>query len=93
VVWDEIHIPIWGHHLSAGTIRHKLVEFLEPRHRNHFAYEYTQEFNILAQYGRHPIDSNAYNDQEGTMNACEVVEDRVRLSSIARGSILSCRTA
>jgi hypothetical protein len=29
VAWDEFHVAFRGHHLSAGTVRRKLVEFLE----------------------------------------------------------------
>jgi hypothetical protein len=29
VVWDEFHVAFCGHHLSAGTVHRKLVEFLE----------------------------------------------------------------
>jgi hypothetical protein len=31
VAWDEFRVAFRGHHLSAGTICHKLVEFLELR--------------------------------------------------------------
>jgi hypothetical protein len=110
VVWDEFRIAFCGYHLSAGNIRRKLVEFLELRQGNHSVYDYTQEFNNLAQYGWHHVDSDAkkaelyrkglniqlqdhlvqnpnlsYNDlasttidQEGTMWACEVAEEKKR---------------
>jgi hypothetical protein len=48
VVWNEFHVAFCGHHLLAGTMRRKLVEFLELRQGNHSVYEYTQEFNNLA---------------------------------------------
>jgi hypothetical protein len=57
--WDEFRVAFRGHHLSAGTVRRKLVEFLEPRQGNHSMYEYTQEFNNLTQYGGHHVDSDA----------------------------------
>jgi hypothetical protein len=47
------------HHLSAGIVRLKLVEFLELRQGNRYVYEYTQEFNNLAQYGGHHVDTDA----------------------------------
>jgi hypothetical protein len=50
VAWDEFRVAFRGHHLSSGTIRRKLVEFLELHQRNHSVYDYTQEFNNLAQY-------------------------------------------
>jgi hypothetical protein len=110
VSWDEFRVAFRGHHLSAGTLRRKLVEFLELCQGNHSIYDYTQEFNNLAQYGGHHVDINAkkaelyhnglniqlqdrliqnlrlsYNDlastaidQEGTMKACEVAEEKKR---------------
>jgi hypothetical protein len=59
VAWDEFCVAFYGHHLSMSTVHHKLVEFLEPRQGNHLVYEYTQEFNNLAQYGGHHVDTDA----------------------------------
>jgi hypothetical protein len=59
VAWDEFRIAFRGHHLSAGTVRRKLIEFLELHQENHSVYEYTQEFNNLAQYGGHHVDTDA----------------------------------
>jgi hypothetical protein len=41
VAWDEFRIAFCGHHLSVGTMRRKLVEFLELRQGNHSVYEFT----------------------------------------------------
>jgi hypothetical protein len=59
VAWNEFRVTFRGHHLSAGTVRHKLVEFLELHQGNRSVYEYTQEFNNLAQYGGHHVDTDA----------------------------------
>jgi uncharacterized membrane protein len=48
VVWDEFLVAFHGHHLLAGTVRRKLVGFLELRQGSHSVYDYTQEFNSLA---------------------------------------------
>jgi hypothetical protein len=40
-------------------VHHKFVEFLELRQGNCSVYEYTQEFNNLAQYGGHHVDTDA----------------------------------
>jgi hypothetical protein len=42
-----------------GTVCCKFVEFLELHQGNHSVYEYTQEFNNLAQYGGHHVDTGA----------------------------------
>jgi hypothetical protein len=47
VPWGEFCTTFRGHHLSAGTMCHKLVEFLDLQQGNHFVYEYIQEFNNL----------------------------------------------
>jgi hypothetical protein len=44
--------------MSAGTVCLKLFEFLDLHQGDHLVYEYTQEFNNLAQYGGHHIDTN-----------------------------------
>jgi hypothetical protein len=91
-------------------MRHKLVEFLDLHQGNRSIYEYIQEFNNLARYGGHHVDTDAkkaelfhkrltiqlqdhlilsqnlsYNelasasiDQEGTMKACEMAEEKKR---------------
>jgi hypothetical protein len=56
---DEFHVTFCGHHLLAGTLHHKLVEFLDPRQGNCSVYYYTQPFNNLAQYGGCHVDTNA----------------------------------
>jgi hypothetical protein len=88
----------------------KLVEFLDLHQGYRSVYEYIQEFNNLAQYGSHHVDTDvkkadlfhkgltiqlqdrlilsqnlSYNelasvaiDQEGTMKACEVAEEKRR---------------
>jgi hypothetical protein len=48
VPWGEFRAAFSGHHLLAGTIRHKLTEFLVLHQGNRSVYEYTLEFNILA---------------------------------------------
>jgi hypothetical protein len=110
VPWDEFRTTFRGHHLSVGTMRRKLAEFLDLHQGNRFVYEYTQEFNNLAQYGGHHVDTDAkkaklfhkgltiplhdrlilsqdlpYNelasaaiDQDGTLKACEVVQEKKR---------------
>jgi hypothetical protein len=115
VPWGEFRTAFRGHHLSAGTMRRKLAEFLDLRQGSRSVYEYIQEFNNLAQYGSHHVDTDvkkaelfrkgltiqlqdrlilsqnlSYNelasaaiDQEGTMKACEVVEEKGRKRAVS----------
>jgi hypothetical protein len=59
VPWGEFRTAFRGHHLSADTMRRKLAEFLDLRQGNRSVYEYIQEFNNLAQYGTHHVDTDA----------------------------------
>jgi hypothetical protein len=59
VPWGEFRTAFRGHHLLAGTMRHKLAEFLDLRQGNRSVYEYIQEFNNLAQYRSHHVDTDA----------------------------------
>jgi hypothetical protein len=62
---DDHHVP-WGkfrtafraHHLSAGLLRSKLKEFLDLEQGNHSVFDYTRQFNTLAQYGTYHIDTD-----------------------------------
>jgi hypothetical protein len=58
VPWGEFRAAFCGHHLSAGTMSCKLPEFLDLHQGNHSIYEYIQEFNNLAQYRGHHIDTD-----------------------------------
>jgi hypothetical protein len=58
VPWDEYGVAFRGHHLSAGTMRRKISEFMDLCQGNHSVYEYAQEFNNLAQYRCHHIDTD-----------------------------------
>jgi hypothetical protein len=59
VPWGESHTAFRGHYLSVGIMHRKLVEFLDLHQGNRSVYEYIQEFNNLAQYGSHHVDTNA----------------------------------
>jgi hypothetical protein len=43
----EFRTAFRGHHLSVGTMRRKLAEFLDLHQGNRSVYEYIQEFNNL----------------------------------------------
>jgi hypothetical protein len=58
VLWGEFRVAFCGYHLLVGTMCRKLVEFLDLHQGNHSVYEYTQEFNNLAQYGGHHVDTH-----------------------------------
>jgi hypothetical protein len=49
--------------LLAGTIHCKLSKFLDLRQGNRSVYEYTQEFNNMAQYEGHHIDTDEKKDE------------------------------
>jgi hypothetical protein len=58
VPWDEFHTTFRAHHLSAGLLRTKLKEFLDLEQGNCSVFDYTRQFNTLAQYGSYHIDTD-----------------------------------
>jgi hypothetical protein len=61
---DDHHVP-WGefctafrvHHLSVGLLCSKLKEFLDLEQGNRSVFDYTRQFNTLAQYDTYHIDT------------------------------------
>jgi hypothetical protein len=58
VPWGEFHTVFCAHHLSAGLFHSKLKEFLELEQENHSVFDYTRQFNTLAQYGSYHVDTD-----------------------------------
>jgi hypothetical protein len=80
VPWDEFCTAFHGHHLSAGTTRHNLAEFLDLHQENRSVYEYIQEFNNLAQYGSHHVDTDVKKDEFFRKGLTIQLQDRLILS-------------
>jgi hypothetical protein len=58
VPWGEFHTVFCAHHLSAGLFHSKLKEFLDLEQENHSVFDYTRQFNTLAQYGSYHVDTD-----------------------------------
>jgi hypothetical protein len=58
VSWGEFCSSFRTHHLSAGLLHSKLKEFLDLEQGNHSVFDYTRQFNTLAQYGTYHIDTD-----------------------------------
>jgi hypothetical protein len=56
VPWGEFRTAFHVHHLSVGLLYSKLKEFLDLEQGNHCVFEYTTQFNTLAQYGCYHVD-------------------------------------
>jgi hypothetical protein len=80
VPWGEFRTVFRGQHLSAGTMRHKLAEFLDLHQGNRSVYEYIQEFNNLAQYGGHHVDTEAKKAELFHKGITIQLQDRLILS-------------
>jgi hypothetical protein len=80
VSWGEFRTAFRGHHLSAGTMRRKLAEFLDLRQGNRSVYEYIQEFNNLAQYGSHHVDTDVKKAELFHKGLTIQLQDRLILS-------------
>jgi hypothetical protein len=51
VPWGEFYTAFCAHHLSTDLLHSKLKEFLDLEQGNHSVFDYTRQFNTLAQYG------------------------------------------
>jgi hypothetical protein len=58
VPWGEFCTAFRAHHLSTGLLHSKLKEFLDLEQGNHSVFNYTRQFNTLAQYGTYHIDTD-----------------------------------
>jgi hypothetical protein len=58
VPWGEFCTAFRAHHLSADLLRSKLKEFLDLEQGNHSVFNYTRQFNTLAQYGTYHVDTD-----------------------------------
>jgi hypothetical protein len=56
--WDEFLTAFRAHHLSAVLLHCKLKEFLGLEQGNHSVFNYTRQFNALAQYGSYHVDTD-----------------------------------
>jgi hypothetical protein len=90
VLWGEFRVAFRGHHLSAGSMRRKLVEFLDLHQGNRSVYEYIQEFNNLTQYGSHHVDTDAKKAELFHKGLTIQVQDHLILSQNLSYNKLSC---
>jgi hypothetical protein len=58
VPWGEFHTTFRTYHLSVGLQRTKLKEFLDLEQTCHSVFNYTRQFNTLAQYRSYHVDTN-----------------------------------
>jgi hypothetical protein len=56
--WGEFRTAFRAHHLSVGLLHSRLKEFLDLEQGNHSVFDYTKQFNTLAQYGTYHIDTD-----------------------------------
>jgi hypothetical protein len=61
-------------------MRRKLAEFLDLQQGNRSVYEYIQEFNNLAQYGSHHVDTDAKKAELFHKGLTIQLQDRLILS-------------
>jgi hypothetical protein len=58
VPWNEFCTAFRERHISARIIRRKLWEFLDLQQGTDSVYKYIKEFNYLAQYVIHHVDTD-----------------------------------
>jgi hypothetical protein len=69
VPWGEFCTAFHAHHLFVGLLRSTLKEFLDLEQGNHSVFDYTRQFNTLAQYGSYQINMNALAHSMYLMNS------------------------
>jgi hypothetical protein len=80
VPWGKFRTAFRDHHLSVGTMCRKLAEFLDLRQGNRSVYEYIQEFNNLAHYGIHHVDTDVKKAELFRKGLTIQLQDRLILS-------------
>jgi hypothetical protein len=58
VPWGKFRTAFHAHHLFVDLLRTKLKEFLHLEQGNHSVFDYTRQFNTLAQYGSYHVDTD-----------------------------------
>jgi hypothetical protein len=58
VPWGEFRTAFHAHHPSVGLLRSKLKEFLDLEQGKRSIFDYTRQFNTLAQYGTYLVDTD-----------------------------------
>jgi hypothetical protein len=58
VPWGEFCTAFRAHHLSVCLLCSKLKEFLDLEQGNCSVFDYTRQFNTLAQYGTYHVDTD-----------------------------------
>jgi hypothetical protein len=58
VSWAEFRMAFRGHHIPAGLMAQKLLEFLHLQQGSSSVYEYSKKFNHLSQYGSYHADTD-----------------------------------
>jgi hypothetical protein len=58
VPWNDFCTAFRAHHLPVGLLHNKLKEFQGLKQGNHTVYDYTRQFNTLAQYGTYHVDTD-----------------------------------
>jgi hypothetical protein len=58
IPWGEFCTAFCAHHLSMDLLCSKLKEFLDLEQGNHTVFDYTRQFNTLAQYGSYHVDTD-----------------------------------
>jgi hypothetical protein len=54
----EFYTAFHAQHLSAGLLHSKLKEFVNLEQGNRSVFDYTMQFNTLAQYGTYHVDTD-----------------------------------
>jgi hypothetical protein len=90
VPWGEFSTVFRAHHLSVGLLCSKLKEFLDLEQGNRSVFDYTRQFNTLAQYGTYHVVTNEKKaNQYRAGLTIDLQEHLVHLSSLSYNELAS----
>jgi hypothetical protein len=90
VPWGEFRTAFCAHHLSVGLLHSKLKEFLDLEQGNHTVFDYTRQFNTLAQYRSYHVDTDEKKANLYHVRLTIHVQERlVHLSSLSYNELAS----
>jgi hypothetical protein len=89
VPWGEFRTAFHAHHLSVGLLHTKLKEFLELEQGNHSVFDYTRQFNTLAQYGPYHVDTDEKANMYCAGLTIHLQERLVQFTSLSYNELVS----
>jgi hypothetical protein len=86
VSWAEFRDAFHVHYISAGVMRKKRKEFMDLKQGGRFVYDYSKQFNHLAQYALDQVDTDDKKKDRFMIGLSTKLQERMMLNT--RGTFL-----